>query len=670
MAIAKNRLLMMLYLLSNSEDPLKAQNLAVMTGVSVRTVKNDMNELRSLALASGAEIITRKGRGYQLKVRNQEVYQPVLEQLQIRFHNTGHEQSEMLIRTNDIARCLVAANDYMTLDEVADQLYLSRRTLQAEFREVRRTLEQFGLKLQTRPRYGVKVDGDEFQRRLCMLELYENHYYKAMSFLNYNEYAQNFDADDQERNDIRHIFLRVLRESGNTIRDIYTNRIAWYLILMRNRIRSGHSVMLPARKACFLKSFGEYHIAQRCLQELAAAYSGFEVEESEVLALEIILLCWNDLLESDDLQPRYSQATQRAGELAVRICESLRESWGIDFTTLPECMPALRPLLVPMLFCDALDFRYQIHGVHVDSNGIRYSPLCCSLALDAIRVLQQSMQVPLTEMDVNALAVAFYYLLDKVPFHYRKRRILICSRNGRMASEIIRQQILRRYHHDYFESIDIYEFYEVRGLDQSRYDYLLLNYPTYSYHYTIPFMFINQIPDVHEYNNFFNTAVMDGYQLQSLLDGFHWDCSNFYPEFNYDGREAFIHLISLKNGRDYYSSQKMEEELSCYHDIRIVNQSLVIFQSREYTRANSFEIYRLPKMEPWESKPVRYLIYITADFAAGLESVRFLELAIGQLIADPQQIDQLLDKRDLSLLIQMTKHSLRKGSYVVDGETE
>ena len=152
MAIAKNRLLMMLYLLSNSEDPLKAQNLAVMTGVSVRTVKNDMNELRSLALASGAEIITRKGRGYQLKVRNQEVYQPVLEQLQIRFHNVGHEQSEMLIRTNDIARCLVAANDYMTLDEIADQLYLSRRTLQAEFREVRRTLEQFGLKLQTRPR--------------------------------------------------------------------------------------------------------------------------------------------------------------------------------------------------------------------------------------------------------------------------------------------------------------------------------------------------------------------------------------------------------------------------------------------------------------------------------------------------------------------------------------
>ena len=59
---------------------------------------------------------------------------------------------------------------------------------------------------------------------------------------------------------------------------------------------------------------------------------------------------------------------------------------------------------------------------------------------------------------------------------------------------------------------------------------------------------------------------MDGYQLQPLLDQFDWDTASFYPEFEYDGKEAFIHLISYKYGRDYYAVQKMEEELTPVRD--------------------------------------------------------------------------------------------------------
>ena len=60
MAVVKNRLLLMLYLLDNSDQPLQARQLAAMAGVSERTVKNDMAELRELAQASGVEILTRQ----------------------------------------------------------------------------------------------------------------------------------------------------------------------------------------------------------------------------------------------------------------------------------------------------------------------------------------------------------------------------------------------------------------------------------------------------------------------------------------------------------------------------------------------------------------------------------------------------------------------------------
>lgn len=77
-----------------------------------------------------------------------------------------------------------------------------------------------------------------------------------------------------------------------------------------------------------------------------------------------------------------------------------------------------------------------------------------------------------------------------------------------MASEIIRSRLLRRFRKRWFETVDIYEFYEVRGLNQEDYDCLLLNFPSYSYRYTIPYLVINQIPDSGELNQFFNQVVM------------------------------------------------------------------------------------------------------------------------------------------------------------------
>ena len=95
MAVVKNRLLLMLYLLDNSDQPLQARQLAAMAGVSERTVKNDMAELRELAQASGVEILTRKGKGYLLQVLDHAVYDPVREQLQIRFSTMNYTKSEI-----------------------------------------------------------------------------------------------------------------------------------------------------------------------------------------------------------------------------------------------------------------------------------------------------------------------------------------------------------------------------------------------------------------------------------------------------------------------------------------------------------------------------------------------------------------------------------------------
>ena len=135
MAVVKNRLLLMLYLLDNSDQPLQARQLAAMAGVSERTVKNDMAELRELAQASGVEILTRKGKGYLLQVLDHAVYDPVREQLQIRFSTMNYTKSEIVGPHQRYCPPADRRTRYLTFDAISDQLFLSRRTLQAQLRK-------------------------------------------------------------------------------------------------------------------------------------------------------------------------------------------------------------------------------------------------------------------------------------------------------------------------------------------------------------------------------------------------------------------------------------------------------------------------------------------------------------------------------------------------------
>ena len=57
---------------------------------------------------------------------------------------------------------------------------------------------------------------------------------------------------------------------------------------------------------------------------------------------------------------------------------------------------------------------------------------------------------------------------------------------------------------------------------------------------------------------------------------------------------------------------------------------------------------------------------MTADFASGLQSLRFLEQAAHQLAVNQQDIDDLLKTQDLSLLVNTVKLCLQAGGNLID----
>lgn len=76
-----------------------------------------------------------------------------------------------MARVSFLLNDLLMRSQWVTIEEYADLLYVSARTLSNDMRLVEQKLAQFDLTLEKRPRYGIRVAGGESQRRLCLASL-------------------------------------------------------------------------------------------------------------------------------------------------------------------------------------------------------------------------------------------------------------------------------------------------------------------------------------------------------------------------------------------------------------------------------------------------------------------------------------------------------------------
>ncbi|WKL00631.1 helix-turn-helix domain-containing protein [Paenibacillus amylolyticus] len=65
---------------------------------------------------------------------------------------------------------LLGEPGHIKMEDLADQLYISRATMNNDLKIIRQILENYQLQLQIKPGHGVKVVGDEQRFRYCLAE--------------------------------------------------------------------------------------------------------------------------------------------------------------------------------------------------------------------------------------------------------------------------------------------------------------------------------------------------------------------------------------------------------------------------------------------------------------------------------------------------------------------
>ena len=165
MRFPNQRLAQLFTMLQN--ETLPQDELAQRLSVSTRTVRADITALNALLTQHGAQFILSRGNGYQLRIDDPASYQSLQSQQPsaLRIPRTSQERVHYLM-----VRFLTSAFS-LKLEDLADEWFVSRATLQNDMAEVREWLQRYHLTLETRPRHGMKLFGSEMAIRACLTDL-------------------------------------------------------------------------------------------------------------------------------------------------------------------------------------------------------------------------------------------------------------------------------------------------------------------------------------------------------------------------------------------------------------------------------------------------------------------------------------------------------------------
>ncbi|MFV5927903.1 BglG family transcription antiterminator [Klebsiella aerogenes] len=165
MRFPNQRLAQLFTLLRN--ETLPQDELAQRLSVSTRTVRADITALNALLAQYGAQFTLNRGSGYQLKIDDRSRFQALEETVPKTQHvpRTAQERIHFLL-----VRFLTSAFS-IKLEDLADEWFVSRATLQNDMVEVRERFQRYQLTLETRPRHGMKLFGSEVSIRACLTDL-------------------------------------------------------------------------------------------------------------------------------------------------------------------------------------------------------------------------------------------------------------------------------------------------------------------------------------------------------------------------------------------------------------------------------------------------------------------------------------------------------------------
>ena len=371
------------YLLSKKDEYVSSSDIGFALGVSSRTIRNYMSNLKNTLTSYGASLDVYHGQGFKIVIEDQAKFKEYLQddEQETPFSSPEARKKYILLR-------LLTATDYINSYELADEVSVSASLLRIHLKEIAEILERYHLTLVNSKLNGYKVEGDEKNVRLCIVQECRNttildSYFKHEDHLDYVDGLQDILEDAMHKFNIA-----ISSESIKSLKLHFLIAIA--------RLKAGNEIDIDKNVVSQIHVTPEFFAMGYITKQIKEKY-GIAFTENEQVYMTMHITGIRRLYGHEHLQV---EVTREAIVFINKFLRNIYKSTGVDLFEDEELRISLLNHIVPFLTRVRTKFIIQQNDLTGIKNSYPYAYELAVYGLDGL----------LTQDQISSAEIAYFTL--------------------------------------------------------------------------------------------------------------------------------------------------------------------------------------------------------------------------------------------------------------------
>jgi lichenan operon transcriptional antiterminator len=472
MFVLNSRLKSLIKELLSHKEPVTSEYLAKVIGVTSRTIRNDVKTINLELKKIGVQIEASRGVGYFIPptLGGQPVTELIEELFMLQEEEQGNQPVLPEERVLFILKEIIMADDFIATEQLAEELYVSKSTVDNDLKQVEKLLEKHGLTLFKKQNYGIKLVGTEMNIRFCLSESLANMRNKQEPL----EVDANEIISDVNIEEIKAVTKKHIVDLPFTMAELPLNNLVMHIAIAIQRIKKGKNVEVGTIEIDQIENQLEYEVASRIVASIEAAFS-IKIPLGEVAYITIHLLgakhFENMNIEETDLSKVVGEINYR---LVNDILFEINRVYRIDLRNDQELIYGLGLHLRSAI--NRLKYRMNLRNPMLKEIKEHY-PFSFELGITAAGVIQTSGELIVNEDEIGYIAIHLEAAVERMKNKKRRemRRVAIVCASGLGTAKLLAASIEAK-----FPGIDIvgtYPTYSIKDIKQEAVDLILTTIP-------------------------------------------------------------------------------------------------------------------------------------------------------------------------------------------------
>ncbi|BAM48317.1 BglG family transcription antiterminator [Amphibacillus xylanus] len=463
------RLFSILRVLMANEKPVTSEYIAQLLNVTSRTIRDDIKILDRILQDFGANIQSIRGIGFQLIIDNDHEFRSFLNQKlnEQTVPNSPEERITYLIKR------FLLADSYLKLDDLCEEMHISKSTIQNDLRSVKKIFKQYNLSLQQKPTYGLKLYGNEVKMRFALSEHIFDRSEPISKTTWIKQLAQITEISLEELEKVWSIIIKEIKVNQIYLSDIAINNLFIHIIIAYKRIKDGHYVSLIHQDLKEIKLQKEYQVALSIVRKTETILE-IKFPDVEIAYITIHLLGTKMVKQSKLTETEFENILEKQTQvLTTKILDLIEAKMNLGIRHDQELIIGLGLHLKPAI--NRYKYGMNIRNPMLNDIKLNY-PVAFEAAVMAGMVLDNEINVLIDENEIGYIALHIGAAIERKKLKTGPKKCFIVCASGLGSAHLIKYK-LQSVLGSQIQVMGTTEFYQLKQIPFSEIDFIISSVP-------------------------------------------------------------------------------------------------------------------------------------------------------------------------------------------------